>query len=114
MACEASGLDSMFDKQANRILNKSAHLASQVCWSPSFPQHDLPDILISTRRVVARFVDLSPEEVSDLFLCAHRVAPVIQREYRGTSLTIAVQVVGRGEGGWAMQDIRMTWVYVAS
>ena len=67
---------------------------------------------------MARFVDLSPEEVSDLFLCAHRVAPVIQREYRGTSLTIAVQVVGgkegRKEGGEAIQEIKMTWVYVAT
>ena len=48
---------------------------------------------------MARFVDLYPEEVSDLFLCAHRVEPVIQREYQGTSLTIAVQVVGGREGG---------------
>ena len=46
-------------------------------------------------------MDLFPEEVSDLFLCAHKLAPVIQREYRGTSLTIAVQVGGReaGRGG---------------
>ena len=68
---------------------------------------------------MARFVDLSPEEVSDLFLCAHRVAPVIQREYRGTSLTIAVQVVGAREGGRevggeAIQEIKMMWVYVAT
>ena len=46
-------------------------------------------------------MDLFPEEVSDLFLCAHKLAPVIQREYRGTSLTIAVQVGGREAGrGW--------------
>ena len=69
---------------------------------------------------MARFVDLSPEEVSDLFLCAHRVAPVIQREYRGTSLTIAVQVVGGREKGGrevegeAIQEIKMTWVFVAT
>jgi len=50
------------------------------------------DILISTRRVVARFADLTPEEVSDLFLCAHRIAPIIQKEFQATSLTIAVQV----------------------
>ena len=55
-----------------------------------------------------------------MFLCAHRVAPVIQREYRGTSLTIAVQVVGGREkggrevGGEAIQEIKMTWVFVAT
>ena len=50
------------------------------------------DILVSTQRVVARFTDLSPDEVGDLFLCVHRIAPVIQKEFDSNSLTIAIQV----------------------
>ena len=49
------------------------------------------DILVSTQRAVSRFSDLTSEEVSDLFLCAHQIAPVLQREFHGTGLTIAVQ-----------------------
>ena len=41
---------------------------------------------------MGRFQDLSAEEVGDLFLSVHRVAPVIKREFGGTSLTISVQV----------------------
>lgn len=50
------------------------------------------DVLVSTRRVVGRFEDLLPDEVADLFLCAHRVGPVVQRVFGGTSLTISMQV----------------------
>jgi bis(5'-adenosyl)-triphosphatase len=49
------------------------------------------DVLVSTRRPVGRFQDLLAEEVRDLFLSVHRVAPVIKREFGGTSLTISVQ-----------------------
>ena len=52
----------------------------------------LLDVLVSTKRVVARFADLTPDEVTDLFLCTHRIAPVLQREFSSTSLTIALQV----------------------
>ena len=55
------------------------------------------DVLVSTRRVVQRFAELRPEEVADLFHCAHRLAPVLQQEFKGTSLTISVQV--RRAGG---------------
>ena len=50
------------------------------------------DVLVSTRRVVGRFEELSVEEVRDMFLCAHRVAPVLRREFGASSLTISVQV----------------------
>ena len=42
---------------------------------------------------MGRFEDLEAEEVGDLFRCVHRVAPVIKREFAGTSLTISVQVL---------------------
>ena len=50
------------------------------------------DVLVSTRRVVGRFEELSVEEVRDMFQCAHRVAPVLRREFGASSLTISVQV----------------------
>lgn len=50
------------------------------------------DVLVATRRQVEWFQDLSSDEVGDLFVCAHRVAPVIRKVYGGTSLTISIQV----------------------
>ena len=50
-----------------------------------------PDVLVSTLRPVARFADLTTEEVADLFVCAHRIAPVLQTLFKSSSLTIAVQ-----------------------
>ena len=49
------------------------------------------DILVSPLRSVERFADLTVEEVSDLFVCVHRIAPVLQRLHSAPSLTIAVQ-----------------------
>lgn len=40
---------------------------------------------------MARFADLTTDEVADLFQCAHRIAPILQRVYNGTSLTLALQ-----------------------
>ncbi|KAG0058566.1 hypothetical protein BGZ89_001168 [Linnemannia elongata] len=42
-------------------------------------------------RNVPRFLDLSPEEVSDMFQSAQRIGKVIEKEYDATSLTIACQ-----------------------
>ncbi|KAF9129172.1 hypothetical protein BGW39_004402 [Mortierella sp. 14UC] len=46
---------------------------------------------ILPRRYVPRFLDLSPEEVSDMFQSAQRIGKVIEKEYGATSLTIACQ-----------------------
>ncbi len=54
---------------------------------PILPGH----ILVSPKRVVPRFSDLTTDEVQDLFLCVHRIAPVLEKVYDGTSMTIAVQ-----------------------
>lgn len=48
-------------------------------------------MLISSKRPVPRFADLTPDEVADLFQCAHRIAPVIEKVYKSTALTLAVQ-----------------------
>ncbi|RKO93551.1 HIT-like domain-containing protein, partial [Blyttiomyces helicus] len=54
---------------------------------PLFPGH----VLILSRRKVPRFCDLTPEEAQDLWLSAHTVSKVIEREYKGESLTLVIQ-----------------------
>ncbi|KAG0243015.1 hypothetical protein BGX31_011331 [Mortierella sp. GBA43] len=48
-------------------------------------------VLVISRRNVPRFLDLTPDEVSDIFQSAQRVGKAVEREYGGTSLTIACQ-----------------------
>jgi bis(5'-adenosyl)-triphosphatase len=43
------------------------------------------------KRVVERFTELTPSEVGDLFLATQTISRVVEREYGGTSLTIAIQ-----------------------
>lgn len=64
-----------------------------------------PDILVSPLRPVPRFSELTPEEVCDLFLCVHRVAPVLQRQHSATSLTIALQ--DGKEAGQTVQHVHV-------
>ena len=49
------------------------------------------DTLVSPLRVVSRFSELSPTEVSDLYLSAQRVSTVLERHYNATSMTISMQ-----------------------
>lgn len=48
-------------------------------------------MLVSPRRVVPRFADLTPSETSDLFLTVRRVGRMVERVYGASSLNIAVQ-----------------------
>lgn len=48
-------------------------------------------MLVSSKRCVPRLADLTSDEVADLFQCAHRIVPVIEKVYHGTALTLAVQ-----------------------
>lgn len=54
---------------------------------PLLPGH----VLVSPRRIVPRFADLSSAEVSDLFLTVQRVSRMIERVFHGSSLNIAIQ-----------------------
>lgn len=49
------------------------------------------DVLVAPQRQVERFADLSSDEVADMFGCVHRIAPVLERVYSATSLSIVVQ-----------------------
>ncbi|KAG0307321.1 hypothetical protein BGZ98_000556 [Dissophora globulifera] len=48
-------------------------------------------VLIVSRRPVPRFLDLTPEEVSDMFQSAQKIGKIIEKEYDASSLTIACQ-----------------------
>ena len=50
-------------------------------------------VLISPRRVVKRFSELSQEEVCDLWQLAQRVGSAIEPHYKASSLTMAIQVL---------------------
>ena len=54
---------------------------------PLLPGH----VLVSPRRIVPRFNDLSAAEVQDLFLTVQRVSRMVERVFGATSLNIAVQ-----------------------
>ena len=54
---------------------------------PVVPGH----VLIISRRVVARFADLTPEETTDLWSLAKRVGTCIEPHFGATSLTYAIQ-----------------------
>lgn len=54
---------------------------------PLLPGH----VLVSPRRIVPRFNDLSPAEVSDLFLTVQRVSRMVERVFVASSLNIAIQ-----------------------
>jgi bis(5'-adenosyl)-triphosphatase len=54
---------------------------------PLLPGH----VLVSPRRIVPRFNDLSPAEVQDLFLTVQQVSRMIERVFDASSLNIAIQ-----------------------
>eukprot|EP00241_Pyramimonas_parkeae_P008116 CAMPEP_0114239012 /NCGR_PEP_ID=MMETSP0058-20121206/8224_1 /TAXON_ID=36894 /ORGANISM="Pyramimonas parkeae, CCMP726" /LENGTH=168 /DNA_ID=CAMNT_0001351147 /DNA_START=274 /DNA_END=780 /DNA_ORIENTATION=+ len=48
-------------------------------------------VLIVPRRVVRRFQELSPEEVTDLWMLAQRVGSKIEPHFQASALTMAIQ-----------------------
>ena len=48
-------------------------------------------MLVSPKRIVKRFADMTSEEVKDLFITAHQIVPAIEQHYNGTSTNIAIQ-----------------------
>ncbi|KAF9539818.1 hypothetical protein EC957_004946 [Mortierella hygrophila] len=68
---------------AGQVFYKTQYSLGLVNLKPILPGRD--------RRNVPRFLDLSPEEVSDMFQSAQRIGKIIEKEYGATSLTIACQ-----------------------
>ncbi len=67
------------------IFCRSALSYAFVNKKPIVPGH----VLVASERVVPRFKDLSPEEVSDLFKLVHRVAPVVERVFEVVGLQLS-------------------------
>lgn len=57
----------------------------------SDPWQIFSDVLVSTLRVAPRLVDLSQEEISDLFQTVVRVQRVMETDQRTISTTVCVQ-----------------------
>uniref|UniRef100_A0AAR2KC80 Bis(5'-adenosyl)-triphosphatase n=1 Tax=Pygocentrus nattereri TaxID=42514 RepID=A0AAR2KC80_PYGNA len=56
---------------------------------PVVPGH----VLVCPLRLVERFRDLRPDEVADLFTTTQRVADIVEKHFKASSLTIAIQHV---------------------
>jgi bis(5'-adenosyl)-triphosphatase len=54
---------------------------------PILPGH----VLVSPKRIVPRFTDLTAEEVTDLYLTVQRVARMVERVFNATAVNIAMQ-----------------------
>lgn len=64
-------------------------------------------VLVIPKRVVSRLHELSPAEISDLFISASHIGRVLEKEAGAKSLTVAVQ-----DGEWAGQSVPHCHVHV--
>ncbi len=64
-------------------------------------------VLVSPLRVVRRFQELTPAEVSDLWLTAQRVGAVIEPFFGADSLTLAIQ-----DGASAGQTVQHVHIHI--
>lgn len=70
---------------------------------PVVPGH----VLISPKRVVHRFADLTPDEVSDLWSLSQKIGTVVQGHFDATSLTLTIQ-----DGAEAGQTVDHVHVHI--
>ncbi|XP_078466873.1 bis(5'-adenosyl)-triphosphatase isoform X1 [Lampetra planeri] len=78
-----------------------------VCVLVSLTTTAAPDVLVCPLRPAERLCDLRPDEVSDLFVTAQRVAGAIGKHYGAPSLTLAVQ-----DGPEAGQTVKHVHVHL--
>lgn len=71
----------------DQVFFQSHHSMAIVNLKPLVPCH----VLILPYRVVERFSDLRPEEVSDLYRAVHEIGPVLQTYQKKQGLTISMQ-----------------------
>ncbi|XP_057296943.1 bis(5'-adenosyl)-triphosphatase-like [Hydractinia symbiolongicarpus] len=64
-------------------------------------------VLVAPKRCLERFSDLTPEEVSDVFMTVQNVSSVIQKHFEADSMTIAVQ-----DGPEAGQTVKHVHVHI--
>jgi len=99
----------MHPPATRRTANKSelfAHTAlsyAMVNLKPIVPGH----VLVCPKRPLARFADLSPDEVADLWLLAQRVAATLEPHYGCSASTFAIQ-----DGAAAGQTVTHVHIHV--
>jgi len=49
-------------------------------------------VLVIPRRVVKRFLDLTKDEIDDLFLSSQQICGKLQEYFRATAVSLAIQV----------------------
>ncbi|KAL7752702.1 Dinucleoside triphosphate hydrolase [Sorochytrium milnesiophthora] len=74
-----------------------------VNYKPILPGH----VLVSPRRVVKRFSELRPDELTDLWTCAQTVGSVVERAFKAESLTYAMQ-----DGAAAGQTVAHVHIHI--
>eukprot|EP00899_Mesostigma_viride_P022983 jgi/Mesvir1/386/Mv11279-RA.1 len=78
---------SHFPIRKSEVFYASKNSLALVNLKPVVPGH----VLIIPRRVVARFKDLTPEEVADLWQTAQLIGPKLESHFCAESLTMAIQ-----------------------
>jgi bis(5'-adenosyl)-triphosphatase len=86
-----------------QIFLRSSKSFGLVNLKPLLPGH----VLICPQRVVPRLADLSPEEISDLFLSVQKVTRVLAGVYKASGSTISLQ-----DGPVAGQSVPHVHVHV--
>ncbi|KAF2201065.1 HIT-like protein [Delitschia confertaspora ATCC 74209] len=71
----------------NQVFHQTPHTFALVNLKPLLPGH----VLLCPLRPVARFNDLTPTEVSDLFLTLQKVSRMVERVFKASALNIAIQ-----------------------
>ena len=75
------------DIPASQVFYETPLSLGLVNLKPVVPGH----VLVVSRRVVARFADLTPEETTDLWSLAKKVGTCVEPHFGATSLTYAIQ-----------------------
>ncbi len=87
MATEASYRFGQHIIKASVVFFRSKLSYGFVNRKPVVPGH----VLVAPLRIVNRFCDLTEDEVADLFLSTQKISAVVEREFKASSLTVAVQ-----------------------
>jgi bis(5'-adenosyl)-triphosphatase len=89
--------------QPSQVFYESNLSLGIVNLKPLVPGH----VLVIPKRVVARFADLTPNEVSDIYAQVHRISPVLERHYGCSAANIAMQ-----DGSDAGQSVPHVHVHI--
>ena len=71
----------------------------------------ISDVLVSPKRIVKRFADMTGEEVKDLFITTHQIVPALERHYNGTATNIAIK--DGKEAGQSVEVCICAYVYIS-